>query len=121
MGSDNHPRRMGVSLELKKSSPSCLAKWGNSLITVILTLQFLWLPSSSIAGKMDYWRVVMPMTLLRLSILAKRASLTSVLSSHKSERKMGRMCSLVKAFPILGHRLIRFSARAILTYWKVSD
>ena len=47
-------------------------------------------------------------------------NLTSELSSLRSCKNSGRMCSFVAVLPIRGHRVRMLSARAILTYWKVS-
>lgn len=62
----------------------------------------------------------MPITRLRSSNLLKRFSRTSLLSSLNSAKNKGKICSLVADFSIIGQTERMFSAKALLTYWKVS-
>ena len=61
------------------------------------------------------------MTWLRCSSLLNKFNLTSLESSLKSARKIGKICSLVCALSTNGQRLKMFSAKAYLTYvnWSV--
>lgn len=120
MGSDNQLRTIDTSFSLKNPYPSYLASDGKFLITVIFTLQFLFVLKSFIAGKIDCWRVSIPMTSFSLASWLKRASLTSGDSSRSSYKKIGRIDSLVFCILTIGARLSIFSARAILTNEKLS-
>ena len=116
----SHVIQMGLSFSTKNASPSCLASVGNYSTTENLILQFLSCDNSVKAGIMDWERFSIPITWLRSSSLLKRLRRTSELSSLKRARKSGRMCSFVAAFSTRGQSANKFSARALLTYWKVS-
>jgi hypothetical protein len=83
---------------------------------VILTLHDLLVLSFLRAGRIDWERESMLITSFKESSCLKRESLTSEDSSRRSWRNIGRICSLVDDFPIIGQRLRIFSVRAILTY-----
>ena len=112
--------QMGLSFSLKKASPSYLARTGNCSTTDNLILQFLSWLSSVRAGMIDWARCSIPNTLFKSSKRLKRFSLTSELSSLSRAKNMGRTCSFVACFSMIGQRGSRFSARAALTYWKLS-
>lgn len=112
--------QIGFSFSTKNASPSCLASVGNCSTTECLILQFLSYDNSVKAGIIDWERFSIPITWLRSSSLLKRLRRTSELSSLSKARKSGRMCSLVALFSTSGHNANKFSASALLTYWKVS-
>lgn len=116
----NQVIQIAFNLSTKNASPSYLARVGNCSTTECLILQFLSWESSVKAGIIDYERFSMPMTWFRSSSLLKRFNLTSELSSLRSAKKRGNMCSFVAALSIIGQIANRFSAKALLTYWKVS-
>lgn len=116
----NQVMHMALSFSTKKASPSYFARVGNCSTTECLILQFLSCESSVKAGIIDCDKFSIPITWFKSSSLLNRFSLTSELSSRRRAKKSGRMCSLVAALSTIGHRANRFSANALLTYWKVS-
>lgn len=120
IGSFIHSKQIWDSFSLKKGSPSCLASIGNCWMTDVFILQLFSFESSSRLGTIDCCRSVIPITWLRSSSRLNKFSLTSEDSSRSSNRKMGRMCWLVFAFPRIGHRERMFSASAHRTYTKLS-
>ena len=116
----SHVIQIGLSFSTKNASPNCLARVGNCSTTENLILQFLSCDSSVKAGIIDYDKFSIPITMLRSSSLLNRFRRTSELSSLSKARKRGRICSFVAFLSMMGQRARRFSARALLTYWKVS-
>lgn len=116
----NQVMQIGFNFSTKKASPSCFAKMGKSSTTESLILQFLSCDSSVKAGMMDWLKVSMPITLFKSSNRLNKFNLTSELSSLNRAKKSGNTCSFVAGFSIIGQIERRFSARALLTYWKVS-
>lgn len=112
----SHLKHIGMSFSVKNASPSYLARAGYYSTTESLILQFLSSERSFKAGTIDCWRFSRPITLLSSSRRLKRLSLTSLLSSLRRARKIGRICSLVGPFSMILQMLKRFSARACLTY-----
>jgi len=101
---------------VKNYSPSYYASAGYYSTTESLILQFLSSLKSFNAGTIDYYRFSSPITLLRSSSLLNRLSLTSEDSSLSKAKKIGKTCSFVGPFSIIGQIVRRFSANAYLTY-----
>lgn len=112
--------QIGFNLSVKNASPSYLARTGNYSTTDSLILQFLSWLSSVNAGIIDYVRFSIPITWFMSSSLLNRFNLTSELSSLNKAKNIGKMCSFVGPFSIIGHSESKFSARALLTYWNWS-
>ena len=117
----NHLKHMGISFSVKNASPSYLASAGYCSTTESLILQFLSSERSLSAGTIDCCKFSRPITLFSSSSLLKRFRRTSELSSLRSAKKIGKMCSLVGPFSIILQMESKFSARAYLTYgnWSV--
>ena len=90
-------------------------------MTAILVLQHLLFANSEIAGRMDCESESIPITSLKLANFLNTDNLTSELSSLKSWRNTCIIDSVVSDFPIIGQTDRRFSAKAILTYTKLSS
>ena len=88
---------------MKNCSPNYLANAGYCSTTDSFILQFLSSLKSLRAGTMLCCKFSRPITLLRSSSLLKRFNLTSDDSSLSKAKKIGRICSFVGPFSIIGH------------------
>ena len=114
-GSLSHFKQIGRSLSVMNYWPSCFARAGYYSTTDSLILQFLSSERSLSAGTIDCCRFSRPMTWLICSSRLNKLSLTSLDSSLRRAKKMGKICSLTWALSTRGQRARMFSARACLT------
>ena len=112
----SHFMQTGANFSVKNASPSSSAILGYCSTTESLIRQFLSSLRSLRAGTIACYRFSRPITLFKSLSLLKRLRRTSDDSSLRSAKKIGRMCSFVGPFSIIGQIESMFSARACRTY-----